>query len=1090
MGRTATRRAKVTAALTAVGVAVLGLPFAGIGTAAADTAPPPANPPTTTTVAADALPTVQMNGVVWDQVVVGNTVYATGDFTAARPAGSAAGTNETPRANLLAYTLSTGALVTSWAPTLNAPGLTIDASEDGSTIYVGGDFTQVSGTTRSRIAALDATTGAVKSFNAIAGTTVRAIDVEGNTVYVGGGFSSMGGQPRTRIAAVDGTTGALRPFAPYLDSDVYALTVPPGTNRVVAGGRFRYAGVSSTQNQDVKGLAVFAADTAAVQPWAAYGVFPNYGPKSAIYSLSSSGGQVFGTAYDFGGGSPFEGSFGADLGTGAVNWVAACKGDTYSSFPVNGVLYTVGHPHDCGMIQGHPQENPWTYQRAMATTLTAAADGRKNTYGPYAAYRAPELLHWLPTYNSGTFTGQGQAGWSVTGNSQYIVVGGEFPTVNGIAQQGLSRFAISSVAPNKEGPQANASTNLKPVISSVGPGTARLTWQAAWDRDNKRLTYEILRGANVGSATVVGTLTADSTWWNRPQLSFTDSNAPAGSQTYRVRVKDPLANAVVSNLTTFTVEGTGASSVYLDAVRADGPTNYWRLGEASGTTGFDWVGSRDLTLAAGATRGTAGAVGDGTTATTFPGNATVPASTTGTATAGPQTFSVEAWVRTTSTSGGKIVGFGNSATGSSSSNDRHLYLTNAGKVLFGVNPGSRTVIESPGAINNGQWHHVVGTLSAQGMVLYVDGQQVAARADVTAAQAYNGHWRIGGDNLTSWPSRPTSASLNGAVDDVAVYPAALSAARVSAHFQAAAGTPANVAPTAAFTSTTAGLTANVDASTSTDPDGTIASYAWNFGDGSTGSGVTASRTYAAAGTYQVTLTVTDDDAATNVIVKPVTVTAAPQGAFATDPFARTVASGWGSADVGGPWTIGAGPANYSVADGVGRMQTVAGSTRSAFLTIGQQDVQFSATVDMDKVQTGGGSYVTLQGRRVDASNDYRVKVRYLATGAVSAQFARLVGGTETLIGGAVTIPGLTGAPGEKVRMTFRLTGNGTTTLQAKLWKAVDAEPGAWNLTTTDTTPVLQAAGGVGLQFYLSGSSTNGPLVLAVDDVSAVSSAAP
>src|SRR5436305_1136616 len=85
--------------------------------ATADTAPLP--PVTTPTVSADALPTVQVNGVVWSSVTIGNRVYATGSFTSARPAGSAAGSNETPRSNILAFDITTGALVTSWAPTLN-----------------------------------------------------------------------------------------------------------------------------------------------------------------------------------------------------------------------------------------------------------------------------------------------------------------------------------------------------------------------------------------------------------------------------------------------------------------------------------------------------------------------------------------------------------------------------------------------------------------------------------------------------------------------------------------------------------------------------------------------------------------------------------------------------------------------------------------------------------------------------------------------------------------------------------------------------------------------------------------------------------
>ena len=80
------------------------------GTALADTAPPDSSP---TTVSADALPTVQIDGVVWSQAIVGNTVYAGGSFANARPAGAAPGTNTTTRNNLLAYTLSTGVMSTS-----------------------------------------------------------------------------------------------------------------------------------------------------------------------------------------------------------------------------------------------------------------------------------------------------------------------------------------------------------------------------------------------------------------------------------------------------------------------------------------------------------------------------------------------------------------------------------------------------------------------------------------------------------------------------------------------------------------------------------------------------------------------------------------------------------------------------------------------------------------------------------------------------------------------------------------------------------------------------------------------------------------
>ncbi len=73
--------------------------------------------------------------------------------------------------------------------------------------------------------------------------------------------------------------------------------------------------------------------------------------------------------------------------------------------------------------------------------------------------------------------------------------------------------------------------------------------------------------------------------------------------------------------------------------------------------------------------------------------------------------------------------------------------------------------------------------------------------------------------------------------------------------------PSNSPPTAFFTFSCNQLTCSFDASGSTD-DGTIVDYSWNYGDGSSGGGMTTVHPYDAAGTYDVTLTVTDDAAAT------------------------------------------------------------------------------------------------------------------------------------------------------------------------------------------------------------------------------------
>jgi len=86
--------------------------------------------------------------------------------------------------------------------------------------------------------------------------------------------------------------------------------------------------------------------------------------------------------------------------------------------------------------------------------------------------------------------------------------------------------------------------------------------------------------------------------------------------------------------------------------------------------------------------------------------------------------------------------------------------------------------------------------------------------------------------------------------------------------------PANLPPTAAFTPSCNFLDCSFT-STSSDPDGTITSQQWDFGDGSTGSGASPSHHYNAANTYRVTLTVTDNGGLTDVLSKDVVVTQPP-----------------------------------------------------------------------------------------------------------------------------------------------------------------------------------------------------------------------
>ena len=92
---------------------------------------------------------------------------------------------------------------------------------------------------------------------------------------------------------------------------------------------------------------------------------------------------------------------------------------------------------------------------AWSKNATGTIAGDSLGYFNWTGTASPSIINWFPELKPGTYTGQGQAGWNVTGNSQYVVIGGEFPTVNGVGQQGLVRFAVKPIAPSKLGPRSD-----------------------------------------------------------------------------------------------------------------------------------------------------------------------------------------------------------------------------------------------------------------------------------------------------------------------------------------------------------------------------------------------------------------------------------------------------------------------------------------------------------------------------------------------------------------------------------------------------------------------------------------------------------
>ncbi|EAR26059.1 hypothetical protein A20C1_09269 [marine actinobacterium PHSC20C1] len=1349
----------------------------------ADTAP---IPPLPSTVSTDVLPTPQIDGVVWDQVIVGNTVYVSGNFSKARPFGSALGTNEVDRSYVLAYNLTTGALLP-WAPTFNSQVRALAASPDGTRLYAVGDFTTVNGVAKNRIVAFDTATGSINNaFDAGANYRVYAVVATNTTVFFSGPFTSVSGNTRLGGAAALAANGAITAWSPELAGGrSYGIVVSPDETKVVIGGDFTTVNGSGNPGY---GLAMLDATAGAlITPFTANNSVRNGGINAAIFSLASDSDSFYGSGYVYGTGGNLEGTFRANWSNGAIVWINDCHGDTYSVSPApNGAVYAAGHPHYCGNIDGFPQTDPWTFSRGVAFSKEPTGTISNDPYGypNWVGNASPSLLNFFPDINLGTFTGQFQGPWDVTSNGQYAVYGGEFTRVNGQSQQGLLRFAVPSIAPNLDGPRLTGD-NLVPSMSSPEAGTIALSWPANWDRDNETLTYHLIRDGK--SASPIYVTTQSARFYDRPTMTYVDTGlTPGQTYTYRLRAIDPYGNNGWGTTVSFTAGSGGTLSDYAKSVMNDQPTNYWRLGDGNGNTAVDSVRRDDAIANAGVGFGATGAIiGDSNKAANFTGNSNSFA-VEKTLVWRDNTFSVEAWFKTNTNAGGKIVGFGSRQTGNSNNYDRHIYMDTAGRVNFGVYTGSTRIVQSAKTYNDNQWHQVVGSMGASGMELFVDGVRIGVDPNVTWGQNYWGYWRIGGDN--SWSG---AAYFSGAIDEVAVYPKPLTATQVQNHYlqsgRALGGPPApsdnygaavygaspqlywrlnetsgtvandsgsqgingtlsgtytrnvpgalngttntatrftqgaartavslanpatfssevwfkttttsggkltgfgssatgtssnygdhvimrnngtllfgtststiattqslndglwhhvvatqgssglrlyvdgalaatssanpsqtfsgywrlggdntggasssnffngdldefaiyqtvlspsdvsahyllgtaNEAPVAAFTHSESNLVASFDASTSSDPDGTIEAYAWNFGDGSAGTGAVVNHTYASAGTYSVVVTVTDNKGATSTATASVTVTApnvAPTAAFssevsenlvafdaaassdpdgtiisyawsfgdgatgdgitpshayaaagdytvtltvtdnqgatgavtrvvsalappvvtvlARDEFSRTQSSGWGTADVGGLWSTNS-DSSFSVASGVGVVtHGTSGSTRSASLpTVSTSDVTVSASISVDKPITGGGAFTGVIVRQV-GSEFYQARVRYFSNGTLAFQL--LSGGSTSIA--YTELPGMTFTAGDVLMVKAQAFGTSPTTVRGKVWKAGTAEPTGWTLEATSFIPGLQAAGSVGQYSYLSGSATNSPVRVSYDSFLAV-----
>jgi PKD repeat protein len=1173
---TVPRRAIVLTLMLALALASL---IGAFGVVPAEAATPPVlQRDATDGVTADVLPTAQINPTGWveDQAIKGDTVFAGGKFSSARPAGSASGSNESARSNLLAYSLSTGVLNAGFHPVVDGEVRVLALSPDKSRLYVGGDFTKVDGTTRNRLVAFNTSTGKVDpTFAVNLNGPVYAISATSTTVYVGGQFTSANGNNRGRLAAFRASDGGLSSgWTPATDgSSVKALLVAPG-GRVVAGGSFKTLKSGST-TVTADGSASLDPSTGKPGTWKVTSVVKQGGTGASVLSLHTDGTNVYGSGYRYGTSTAnYEGVWAANPVDGSIVWLADCHGDTYDTTVLSGVVYTATHQHDCSNIGGYPEQTPTRIERrGTAFTTTARGTVAPNslipaTYSSFPGYPAPALINWFPDFKNPTCSTStsclyaNQPTNTIESSGDYVVVGGQFPTVNGVAQQGLARFAKPSVAPKKDGPRTYNGTG--PTVRAVASNVMRVT-AAPGDRDNLVLSrVELWRTDKSSPVWSADNLTAP--WW-RTTVAYTDTDVSAGkTYVYYLKMTDPDGNTTTSGqgYAKTPTSGTVIDTTYSNQVVADNPSSYWRLDDPAGSTvATDWVGNEDLTLAQGVNLGGAGYTSADPGVTTS--GSTNASAAPGEATRAPQTFSAEAWFKTTATAGGPVIGYGNKPVGKSEIHDRQVYLTQTGQLSYSVNASTTRTISSSKAYNDGKWHQVVASLSSgSGMALYVDGAKVASYAAVTSAQDYVGYWRIAGDAVPG----TGGTWLKGAVDDVSVYPTALSAGQVADHYTDATGKSPVAAPAAAFTtdcsslvcaydasqstpmvkteadptikgyswsfgdgtkasgpavkhtykkasSYTVALTVtnsdgmdatvtqsveatgnsepvarftskvkskkvSVDAKSSTDSDGTVKKYLWDFGDGTTSTKKKVSHSYVGTGSYGVTLTVTDDEGSEGTTVKNVVI----GKALGLDGFGRSSESGWGKADKGGSWSTDPSGA-FAVAGGQGTL-TLADKGDDAVAVLPQvsskkANVVSELTVDKATVSTDTTAGYVL---RHTASGEYRATLVPGDDGTTLLVASRVVNGAEKVLKSVeVKKVTLDGSGPLRVRATISSADKAKITMT--VWPAGTKEPKA-QLTTSDSTKALRRSGSVGVRGS-EGSAGDAPVVLGYDNLLVTSS---
>lgn len=403
---------------------------------------------------------IAVNGAIRHLAINGNSLYLAGDFL----------TVNGQSRNYLAAVDATTAALAPWNPNLgNGLGIPVINSlvVSGTTVLVGGTFSTIGGASRTAVAALDGITGAATNWDAQISAAnpippansvpvVRAMAVDGSTLYIGGQFTSAGGQPRTVVAALDLATGLALPWNPTVAGDQYTApevdALATNADTVFMSGYFLSVG-----SQAVPGLAALDKVTGVARNWIS-------ADGGLVSQFTAVGNQVWvGGRFGMLGGQTRNHIAAIDTNTGAVtSWnpdapvtSPSVQSGVVTTLLVSGsTVYAAGYFERVGgaartglaaldsttgaALPWNPQVTGYVYTMAVASgtlyvggSALTAIDGQPTSNLAAFDIASGQLKSWFPDAGGGSIT-------NLIATNSAVYVAGRLSTINGQTRNGIA----------------------------------------------------------------------------------------------------------------------------------------------------------------------------------------------------------------------------------------------------------------------------------------------------------------------------------------------------------------------------------------------------------------------------------------------------------------------------------------------------------------------------------------------------------------------------------------------------------------------------------------------------------------------------